>query len=113
MRTPVGGVQEITVDVRILCASNADIEKEVQEGAFREDLYYRLNVVEIYVPPLREHREDIPLLIQHFLGKFSKEYNKQIIGFTPSALEKIKDWHFSRRIFVITEYRRKGQLPYV
>lgn len=96
--TPVGGVQEIEVDVRILCASNADIEKEVQDGAFREDLYYRLNVVEIFVPPLRDHREDIPRLIEHFLGKFSKEYNKQIIGFTPSALEKIQDWHFPGNI---------------
>lgn len=96
--TPVGGVHEIEVDLRILCASNADIEKEVQEGTFREDLYYRLNVVEIFVPPLREHRGDIPLLIEHFLTKFSKEYNKQIIGFTPAALEKIQDWHFPGNI---------------
>jgi two-component system response regulator PilR (NtrC family) len=92
--TPVGGVQEIEVDVRVLCATNADIDNEVQEGNFREDLYYRLNVVEIFIPPLRAHREDITFLIEHFLERFSTEYNKTIIGLAPAALEKIEAWHF-------------------
>ena len=92
--TPVGGVQEREVDVRVLCATNADIDNEVQEGKIREDLYYRLNVVEIFVPPLRVHREDIALLIEHFLERFSAEYNKTIIGLAPAAIEKIKAWHF-------------------
>jgi two-component system response regulator AtoC len=67
----VGGKETLTVDVRILAATNRDIEKEVKAGRFREDLYYRLNVVHIVIPPLREHLEDIPLLIEHFLNRYA------------------------------------------
>ncbi len=74
----VGGNERIKVDVRIIAATNADLEKLIKEGKFREDLYYRLNVVPIKLPPLRERKDDIPLLIQHFLNKYNKEYNKNV-----------------------------------
>ncbi len=69
----VGGVNPVKVDVRIICATNANLQKKVAEGKFREDLYYRLNVIPIYIPALRERKEDIPLLINHFIAKFNKE----------------------------------------
>ncbi|WP_457600597.1 sigma-54 interaction domain-containing protein, partial [Hydrogenivirga sp.] len=74
----LGGSKPIKVDVRIIAATNRDLERMVKEGKFREDLYYRLNVVPIFIPPLRERREDIPVLAQHFLEKFRKEYNKEV-----------------------------------
>src|SRR5438876_8520520 len=69
----LGGVQEVQVDVRIIAATNVDLRQAVREGKFREDLYYRLNVITVDLPPLRERREDIPLLVQHFLQKYSEE----------------------------------------
>ncbi len=78
----VGGESSISVDVRIVSATNLDLKKEVEEGRFREDLYYRLNVITIEVPSLRERREDIPLLVSHFVGEFSKENNKIINNIT-------------------------------
>jgi Nif-specific regulatory protein len=83
----VGGAEPIKVDVRIVAATNRDIEREVEEGRFRADLYYRLNVLPIYIPPLRERRDDIPLLADFFLKRFNREIKKQIIGFTPEAME--------------------------
>ena len=81
----VGGEKTLTVDVRVICATNRDLAKEVQEGRFREDLYYRLNVVHIEVPPLRERKEDIELLAQDFLKTFNSEDGRKIEGFTPAA----------------------------
>ncbi|OGW54605.1 MAG: hypothetical protein A2Z60_03780 [Nitrospirae bacterium RIFCSPLOWO2_02_42_7] len=75
----LGGTETIDVDVRIICATQRDLKKEVQKGNFREDLYYRLNVVPIYLPPLRERKEDILLLAEHFLEAFSKQMNKPVI----------------------------------
>jgi Nif-specific regulatory protein len=83
----VGGAEPIKVDVRIIAATNKDIEREVEEGRFRADLYYRLNVLPIYIPPLRERRDDIPLLADFFLKRFNREIKKQIKGFTPEAME--------------------------
>jgi len=74
----VGGVENVKVDVRTIAATHRDLETAVMEGAFRQDLYYRLNVVPVHLPPLCERREDIPLLIEHFLGKFNKENNKKV-----------------------------------
>jgi transcriptional regulator with GAF, ATPase, and Fis domain len=85
----LGGREVIPVDVRIIAASNKDLAEEVKKGNFREDLYYRLNVVKITLPPLAERREDIKVLADYFLNKFKKEYNKEIIGFTPSALQSL------------------------
>lgn len=83
----VGGTETIKVDVRILAATNKDLARLAREGGFREDLYFRLNVVTMTVPPLRERREDIPLLANHFVQKFSGEFNKQITGFSQEAMD--------------------------
>ena len=92
--TRVGGNEEIKVDVRIISATNKDLKKAVVSGEFREDLYYRLNVVTIELPPLRERREDIPLLAKHFLNKFALENQKEVAGFSPGAMEFLLryDW---------------------
>ncbi len=74
----VGGIKTLSVDVRTITATHRNLEHAIKEGAFRQDLYYRLNVVPIYLPPLRERREDIPLLIQHFLDKFNSENHKNV-----------------------------------
>ena len=76
---PLGSTKVIKVDIRVIAATNKDLKKLVEKGQFREDLYYRLNVIPIYVPPLRERREDIPLLIGYFLDKFTKEYKKEVV----------------------------------
>lgn len=81
----VGGRKELESDVRIICATNKDIRKLVEEGMFRNDLYYRLNTVEIKIPPLRERREDIMPIVEHFLEKFCKKYGKKIRGLTRRA----------------------------
>ena len=85
----MGGLEEIKVDVRFIGATNKDIEQEVVQGIFREDLFYRLSGMIIKVPPLRERDDDILLLAEHFLEKFSKEQNKIIKGFSPEAMDKM------------------------
>ena len=81
----VGGEKTMTVDVRVICATNRNLAEEVEKGTFREDLYYRLNVVHIEVPPLRERKEDIELLAASFLDTFNSEDKRKIEGFTPAA----------------------------
>jgi DNA-binding NtrC family response regulator len=88
----LGGVQEIQVDVRIIAATNVDLKKQVDEGKFREDLYYRLNVICVELPPLRGRREDIPLLTQHFLEKFAKENGKNVLNIAPEAMRALMDY---------------------
>ena len=83
----VGGTEEIKVDIRVVTATNKDLAKEVEEGRFREDLFYRLNVVHIAIPPLRERREDIPLLVAHFTDKLAKENGLAPKAFTTEALD--------------------------
>ncbi len=92
--TRVGGIEPVKVDVRLISATNKDLKMAVREGKFREDLYYRLNVVTIELPPLMERREDIPLLAQHFLGKFALENHKEITGFSPEAMDFIMNYHW-------------------
>jgi two-component system response regulator HydG len=87
--TRVGGAEVIKVNVRLIAASNKDLKKEMERGRFREDLFYRLNVVGLNVPPLRERKEDIPMLAQHFLHQFVAQNSKKIKGFTPQAMEKL------------------------
>ena len=84
---PVGGTEDIPVDVRVISATHKNLEKSMESGDFREDLYYRLNVVSIDIPPLHERREDIPLLVQHFLKTINKKSNKKITAFSPEAME--------------------------
>jgi two-component system response regulator AtoC len=92
--TRVGGTKPITVDVRIIAATNRDLKKAVDEGKFRDDLYYRLNVIAIELPPLREHQEDIPLLAHHFIEKFNIEMGGKIERIAEEALELLMkyDW---------------------
>jgi len=85
----VGGIKTIKVDVRLVTATNRDLLAEVGAGAFREDLFYRLNVVPIHIPPLRERREDIPLLADHFIAKFNDRLKKEIAAITPEAVERL------------------------
>ncbi len=88
----LGGMETIKVDVRIIAATNGDLRQMVDEGRFREDLYYRLHVINIYLPPLRERKDDVPLLAQHFLEKYGKENNKPDMEITPEALDLMMDY---------------------
>jgi two-component system, NtrC family, response regulator PilR len=90
---PVGASEELEVDVRVIAATNRDLEAEVARGAFRADLYYRLNVVEIRIPPLRLRREDIPLLVDHFLKRFGVEHGRTFT-MTPEAMRKLESYDF-------------------
>src|ERR1700734_3770959 len=91
---PIGSTEESDVDVRVIAATNKDLEKEIAEERFREDLYYRLSVIPIHLPPLRERREDIPLLAREFLGRFAKSMSKKIDGIEPEAMRRLEvyDW---------------------
>jgi len=89
---PVGAKSPVKVDFRLISATNQDMIKMVNEGKFREDLYYRLNVFPVWVPPLRERMEDVPELIQHFIGRFSSEEGKNISSVTPEALDMIQKY---------------------
>jgi DNA-binding NtrC family response regulator len=90
----IGGARPVPVDVRILSATNVNLKAAVKSRAFREDLYYRLNVVPVHVPPLRERREDIPFLVEHFVGKIAREYRREVRGVSAGALEVLAryDW---------------------
>jgi two-component system response regulator AtoC len=92
--TPIGGQNEKLIDVRIIAASNRNLKKQVQAGKFREDLYYRLNVIPISLPPLRERKEDIPLLVQHFIKKINGKMSKQVKGITQDALDLLMSYSF-------------------
>lgn len=91
---PLGSTEESSVDVRVIAATNKDLEKEIAEGRFREDLFYRLSVIPIHLPPLRERREDIPLLAREFLERFSKSMAKKVVGIEPEAMRRLEmyDW---------------------
>ncbi len=89
---PVGGTEEIPVDVRLIAATNRDLQKGVAEKTFREDLYYRISVIPVEIPPLRERREDIPLLAHHFLVKFGRQLNKPVLGLEPDALRALEQY---------------------
>jgi two-component system response regulator PilR (NtrC family) len=91
---PVGASEEVPVDVRVLAATNRDVEADVAAGRFRQDLYYRLNVIRLGIPPLRERREDIPVLAERFLARFAREMGKEIAGFTPDALRAIERYSY-------------------
>jgi Nif-specific regulatory protein len=90
----VGGGTPIRVDVRVVSATNQPLEQNIQSGAFRRDLFYRLQVVEIRVPPLRERPSDVPLLVDHFLKRFVRETGRKIRGFTAAALQKMQEYHW-------------------
>jgi len=95
---PVGGSDDVTVDIRIISATNKNLEKEVIAGNFREDLFYRLNVIEIKVPPLRERKTDLRTLAQHFLEKYTKEMGKEITKFSSYAIDLLNKYDFPGNI---------------
>jgi len=91
---PVGGAAEVAIDVRVIAATNRDLEKQVAENGFREDLYYRLNVIPIVVPPLRERREDVPLLVNHFVKKYAKSAGRNIREVSQESLEQLSGYEW-------------------
>lgn len=90
----LGGTKTLKVDVRLVAATNRNLRAALEQGTFREDLYYRLNVVPIDIPPLREHKEDIPDLVRMFLARFSRDAGKNVTGITPAALKLLLDFHW-------------------
>jgi len=94
----VGGAQTLKTDVRVIAATNEDLEAAVAEGRFRKDLYYRLNVIHLHIPPLRDRQEDIPLLALHFLDKFCMENNRAPMGITPEAMAALKSHYWPGNI---------------
>jgi len=94
----VGGNKEISSDFRVICATNKDLKSMVEKGTFREDLFYRLNVVNIHIPPLRDRIEDIPLLVDYFINKYCTSMNKPLASIDPSALKRLQEFNFPGNI---------------
>jgi len=94
----IGSNKPIKIDIRVISATNTNLEEAIAQGKFRQDLYFRLNVVPIFIPPLRERREDIPLLAQHFLNKFNTLYHKKIPGFSEKAMNALTRYHWPGNI---------------
>ena len=90
----VGGIKKIQVDVRVIAATNKDMKALIKSGQFRQDLYYRLNVISCYLPPLRERQEDIPLLVDHFLNQYNQRYNKSVISIDTGLLERLNIYNW-------------------
>jgi two-component system response regulator HydG len=106
--TRVGGEDEIKVNVRLIAATNKDLLQEIEANRFREDLFYRLNVVTLSLPPLRERREDIPLLAQYFLERFAKKNHKVIKGFTPQAMDRFLKYHWPGNVRQLMNIIERG-----
>ena len=104
----LGGLETIKVDVRIIAATNADLETEVERGNFREDLYYRLNVITIALPPLRKRSEDIPLLAQHFLVRYTAENDKPLVRIAPRAMELLMDYQWPGNVRELENVIERG-----
>jgi two-component system, NtrC family, response regulator PilR len=105
---PVGATQEVPVDVRVLAATNRDIEADVAIGKFRSDLYYRLNVIRMVLPPLRERREDVPVLAERFMRRFAQEMGKDILGFTPDAVRALQAYPFPGNVRELENVIERG-----
>jgi len=91
---PVGSTKAFPVDVRVIAATNRDLERAMTEGSFRQDLFYRLNVVRITLPPLRERRDDISALVTHFLRRFNRRFHREVRGVAPDALAALTAYSF-------------------
>jgi two-component system response regulator PilR (NtrC family) len=105
---PVGETQSVHVDVRIIAATNIDLLDLVKRGEFREDLYYRLNVITVKLPPLRERREDIPLLVEHFVAKYAAENGKDVRGLTAEAMARLLDYHWPGNVRELENVLERG-----
>ena len=104
----IGGAEDIKVDVRIISATNKNLQEKVKKGEFREDLYYRLNVIPIFIPPLRERREDIPLLINNFIEKYSQMFGKEIQTISSYAMELLMNYDFPGNIRELQNIIERG-----
>ena len=104
----LGGTKTLKVDVRLVAATNRDLRAALEEGTFREDLYYRLNVVAIDIPPLRDHREDIPALANFFLERYVRESGKSISGLTPDGLKRLMDYHWPGNVRELQNIIERG-----
>ncbi|MEG1041787.1 MAG: sigma 54-interacting transcriptional regulator, partial [Pseudomonas sp.] len=104
----VGGTSPIKVDVRVIAATNLDLRREVEAGRFREDLFYRLNVFPIHLPPLRERREDIPLLMSYFLHRFSQRHGRQLAGFSMRLVNALLTYRFPGNIRELQNLVERG-----
>jgi DNA-binding NtrC family response regulator len=104
----LGGTKTLKVDVRLVAATNRDLRAALEDGTFREDLYYRLNVVAIDIPPLRDHKEDIPALANFFLEKFARESAKPIKGITPAAMKLLMDFHWPGNVRELENIIERG-----
>jgi transcriptional regulator with PAS, ATPase and Fis domain len=91
---PVGSTKAYSVDVRVIAASNRNLERAMTDGSFRQDLFYRLNVIRITLPPLRDRREDVPALVHHFLRRFNRRFRRDVRGITPDALAALTAYDF-------------------
>ncbi|MBS3917818.1 MAG: sigma-54-dependent Fis family transcriptional regulator [Deltaproteobacteria bacterium] len=106
----LGGRETIRVDIRLIVATNKDLEEAIAKGEFREDLYYRLNVVSIKIPPLRERKEDIPALVSYFLRKFNHELKKRVVGITPGAMGKISSYGWPGNVRQLENVLKRAML---
>lgn len=106
----LGGSETIRVDIRLIVATHKDLEEAIEKGEFREDLYYRLNVVSIKIPPLRERREDLPGLVSYFLKRFNRELKKKIIGITPEAMQKIVSYGWPGNVRQLENVLKRAML---
>jgi two-component system response regulator PilR (NtrC family) len=104
----LGGVETIKVDVRVVAATNVDLRRSVEDGRFREDLYYRLNVIAVQLPPLRQRKEDIPALVSHFVEKYSKENNKPVEGLSTEALQALMDYDWPGNVRELENVIERG-----
>jgi two-component system response regulator PilR (NtrC family) len=104
----LGGVETLRVDVRIVAATNVDLRRAVDEGRFREDLYYRLNVIAVQLPPLRQRREDIPHLVAHFVDKYARENEKDVGGVTPEAMQALLDYEWPGNVRELENVIERG-----
>jgi two-component system response regulator PilR (NtrC family) len=104
----IGGAEDIKVDVRIISATNQNLSERVKKGDFREDLYFRLNVIPIHMPPLRERKEDIPLLTQHFIEKYAREFGKEVRMISTYAMELLIEYAFPGNIRELENIIERG-----
>jgi two-component system response regulator PilR (NtrC family) len=104
----LGGIETVKVDVRVVAATNVDLRRAVEEGRFREDLYYRLNVIAVQLPPLRQRKEDVPALAQHFVDKYARENGKQVDGVTPEALQVLMDYDWPGNVRELENVIERG-----
>src|SRR5208282_1861014 len=104
----LGGTKTLKVDVRVIAATNQDLRAALEQGTFRQDLYYRLNVVPISIPPLRERKEEIPYLVDYFIARFAREAGKTLAGITSPALKLLMDFHWPGNVRELENIIERG-----